>query len=235
MFTLEIKQELLNHGASLVGFADISALPVQVTRNFPRAISIAVALNPQIVHNISKGPTKEYFAEYDRVNNLLTTLCDYAVEIIERTGKHAEAFKATTEHFDPSTLSVRLQHKTIATLAGLGWIGKSALLITKTYGSAVRLGTVLTNDEFEIGEPINNSQCGQCHSCVDACPAKAIAGQNWKSGLARESIYNAFACRETAKELSKLKEISATICGICINICPWTQKYILKELNKQSK
>ena len=230
MLTFEIKQELLSHGASLVGFADVSTLPVQVTGNFPRAISIAVALNPQIVHNISKGPTKEYFAEYERVNDLLADLCDRAVEIIKRTGKNAEAFKATTKHFDPSTLSVRLQHKTIATQAGLGWIGKSALLITKQYGSAIRLGTVLTNAELETGEPINDSQCGQCRNCMDACPANAIVGQNWKSGVARESIYNAFTCRETAKELSNQKGITATICGICINACPWTQKYISSKL-----
>ncbi|MGD9162848.1 MAG: 4Fe-4S double cluster binding domain-containing protein, partial [Desulfobacteraceae bacterium] len=147
-----------------------------------------------------------------------------------RAGKCAEAIKATTEHFDPSTLSVRLQHKTIATRAGLGWIGKSALLITKKYGPAIRLGTVLTNTEFEIEEPINDSQCGDCKNCVEACPANAIVGQNWKSGVARESIYNAFACRETAKELARLQEIPAAICGICINVCPWTQKYITHEL-----
>ncbi|MBN2591105.1 MAG: epoxyqueuosine reductase [Sedimentisphaerales bacterium] len=230
MLTFEIKQELLSHGASLVGFADVSTLPVQVTGNFPRAISIATALNPQIVHNISKGPTKEYFAEYERVNDLLADLCERAVEIIKRAGKRAEAFKATTKHFDPSTLSVRLQHKTIATQAGLGWIGKSALLITKQYGPAIRLGTVLTNAELEIGKPIKNSQCGQCRNCMDACPANAIAGKNWESGAARESIYNAFTCRETAKELSKRQGITATICGICINACPWTQKYISNKL-----
>ena len=175
---LEIEKELLKHGASQIGFADVSELSVQVTGNFLRAVSIAVALNHQIIHDISRGPTKEYFAEYERVNNLLAELCERAVEIITRAGKRAEAVKATTEHFDPSTLSVRLQHKTIATRAGLGWIGKSALLITQKYGPAIRLGTVLTNAGFEIGEPINDSHCGQCRNCMEACPAHAIVGQS---------------------------------------------------------
>jgi len=222
----QIEDELLDNGASLIGFADVSTLSVQVTMNLPRAVSIAVALNPEIIRDISKGPTREYFAEYERANLLLAELCGRVVKILTKENNRAEAVKATTGHFDPATLSVRLQHKTIATRAGLGWIGKSALLITKKYGAAVRLGTVLTDAEFEVGEPENDSQCGECKKCVEACPAKAIIGQNWESGVTRKSIYNAFACRRTAKKLAQQMEIPATICGICINVCPWTQQYV---------
>jgi epoxyqueuosine reductase QueG len=225
----QIEDELLDNGASLIGFADVSILPVQVAGNLPMAVSIAVALNPEIIRDISKGPTKEYFAEYERVNLLLAELCGRAAKIITKAGKQAEAAEATTEQFDTTKLSTRIQHKTIATLSGLGWIGKSALLITKKYGAAVRLGTVLTDAEFEVGEPVNDSQCGECKKCVEACPAKAIIGQNWESGVERESIYNAFACRKTAGKLAKQQGIPATICGICINVCPWTQKYISHE------
>jgi epoxyqueuosine reductase len=50
-------------------------------------------------------------------------------------------------------------------------------------------------------------------------------------GAPRESIYDAFSCRHTAKNLSKQQDIDSTICGICINACPWTQKYISCELD----
>ena len=228
----QIEDGLFCNSASLIGFADVSALHVQITGNFPRAVSIAVALNPAIVRDISKGPTKEYYAEYERVNNLLAELCERAVKILTMTGNRAEAVKITTGHFDLSTLSVLLQHKTIATRAGLGWVGKSALLITKKYGAAIRLGTVLTDAKFEVGEPINDSQCGVCISCVEACPAKAITGRNWEMGLERGAIYDAFACCDTAQKLSKRFSLlpNLVICGICINVCPWTQKYISREL-----
>jgi len=41
-----------------------------------------------------------------------------------------------------------MPQKTIATRAGLGWIGKTALLITPQFGSAIRLNSVLTDMEF---------------------------------------------------------------------------------------
>lgn len=229
----QIKHELPKQGASLVGFADVKNLPVKMTCGLPRAVSVAVALEPAIVLEISNGPTRNYFAEYVRLNNLLGELCNRAVGILTKLGAQAEAFKATTDQFDSVTLSTRLQHKTIATRAGLGWIGKSALLVTKEFGPAIRLGTVLTDAEFDVSEPVNESYCGQCLRCLEACPADAIKGQNWSLGTTRESIYNAFACRKMAKSLAGQKGIDSAICGICINVCPWTQKYISRSLQNQ--
>ena len=229
----QIEHELLRQRASLVGFADVTNLPVEKTGGLPRAVSIAVALEPRIVREISNGPTKNYFAEYKRLNNLLSELSEFAAGILTESGAQAEAFKATTDQFDSVTLSTRVQHKTIATRAGLGWIGKSALLVTEDFGAAVRLATVFTDAEFEVSKPVNESRCGQCRRCLEACPAGAIKGRNWSLGTSRESIYNAFACRKTAGELAEMQGIYSTICGICINVCPWTQKYISRSFRSQ--
>ena len=225
----QIESILKEDGANLVGFADVTRLPGQVTGGFPRAVSISVALNPVIIQAISDGPTRQYYAEYERVNDLLAKLCERAAQVLTRAGHQAEAVRATTEKFDPATLSTRTQHKSIATRAGLGWIGKSALLITKQYGPAVRFGSVLTDAEFETGEPVEASRCGDCRQCVDRCPAGAIAGHNWCVGDPREAMYDAFACRDMATRLSGKLGIVSTICGICINACPRTQKYISRE------
>ena len=222
----QIESMLKEHGADLVGFADVTKLPGQVTGGLPRAVSIAVALDPAIVRAIAEGPTRPYYAEYQRVNDLLTNLCERAADILTEKGHQAEAVRATTEQFDPITLSTRTQHKTIATRAGLGWIGKSALLITEEYGPAVRFGSVLTDAEFETGEPMDDSRCGKCRKCADRCPAGAIAGHNWSAGDPREAMYDAFACRDMATKLSGKQGIASTICGICINACPWTRRYI---------
>ena len=202
-----------------------------MTGGFPRAVSIAVALDPAIIREISNGPTREYFAEYERVNRLLTELGQRVVEILAEAGKQARAVEPTTAYLNEHTLSMPVQHKTIATRAGLGWIGKSALLITKEYGPAVRLSSVLTDAEFRTGDPVDASGCGDCHRCVDRCPAGAIVGCHWRPDAPRESIYNAFVCRDTASRLAGRQGIHATICGICINACPWTQKYIVRELS----
>ncbi|UCC99513.1 MAG: epoxyqueuosine reductase [Phycisphaerales bacterium] len=200
-----------------------------LTGGWPRALSIAVALDPAVIRGISNGPTCEYFAEYRRANELLARLCEKAAGIFTELGGRAEAIAPTTARLDKCTLSMPVQHKTIATRAGLGWVGKSALLITKEYGPAVRLSSVLTDADFTTGNPIDGSHCGDCRRCMDACPAQAIVGSHWRAGTPRESLYNAFACHDTAKRLAGEQGIEATICGICINVCPWTQKYVVGE------
>jgi len=197
------------------------------------AISIAVALQAEIIREISNGPTRRYYGEYKRANELLSGLCAGAVETLRACGHKAVAIEPTVEINEGvrRTLTTPLPHKTVATRAGLGWIGKSALLITKEYGPAVRLATVLTDAPLETGEPIDDSGCGDCSECVVRCPAKAICGRNWKAGSPRDSIYDAFGCCAEAKERSRAIGIHATICGICINACPWTQKYLSRELS----
>lgn len=229
---VKIERELTRGGADLVGFADVSLLPDDVTGRLPRAISMGVALDPAVVREITNGPTPRYFAEYKRLNALLAQLCDQAAAILKAAGHRADPVQATTEHFDPVTLSMRVQHKTIATRAGLGWIGKSALLITKPYGPAVRLGSVLTDADLQVGAPVDTSSCGSCQHCVERCPAQAIVGDNWKVGAPREAIYLAAACRATARRLSTEAGFEATICGICINACPWTQRYLTRHLEE---
>ncbi|MCP4707267.1 MAG: epoxyqueuosine reductase, partial [Planctomycetes bacterium] len=157
-------------------------------------------------------------------------LCNETAGIIEQHGHKAIAFEPTIDVLDRTTLRANFSHKTAATRAGLGWIGKSALLITKKYGAAVRLGTVLTDAELETGEPIDQSQCGECRGCQEHCPAGAILGKNWEAGMAREAFYDAFTCCEKAVQLCKRQNLEATICGICINVCPWTQKYLKRSL-----
>jgi epoxyqueuosine reductase len=228
----EIKTKLTEAGVCLVGFADISGLPADVRCSMRFAISIAVALDASIIKAIADGPTERYYQEYKRANEFLGHLSEVAVEYLNGRGNRAIAIEPTVEgkDLDYKTLTTPLPHKTVATRAGLGWIGKSALLITEEYGAAVRFATVLTDAELETGSPVNSSRCGDCKKCVVHCPAKAILGENWQVGAKRESIYDAFACYNTANILSRKIGIPSNICGICINVCPWTQKYISREL-----
>jgi len=230
---VQIESELIAAGASVVGFADVSELPPEARGEMTSAISIAVALDPSVVSGISQGPTVRYYHEYKRVNDLLTCLCASASGSLVSRGYQARAIEPTVSMKSQTmkTLMTPLPHKTAATRAGLGWIGKSALLITQGYGPALRLATVLTDAPLEPGEPVDDSRCGDCTKCVDSCPAKAIAGRNWQKGTERQSIYDARACCAMAENLTASKGIPARICGICIHACPWTQKYISRELS----
>ena len=221
-----IKEALLKKGASLVGFADLSDIQNEKTEGFRYGISIVVALDPVIISGIENGPTKEYYSEYLRLNNLLDDLAEYAACILKSHGYKAIPKTTKVVHQDEETLSTILPHKTAATKAGLGWIGKCALLVTEEFGSSIRLSTILTDAKLEVGIPINESKCGNCNECKNYCPGDAIQGVNWNVELSRDNYYNAFNCGKMARKLSNEMGIKDRVCGKCIVVCPWTKRYL---------
>ena len=225
----KIKRNLFDECASLVGFADLRDLPEKVRFNLDYGISIGVCLNHKIIENIKEGPNKQYQQEYLRVNQLLDKLAFLTGKLLRNKGYQAIALAATIKGISNYNQSTFLSHKTVATKAGLGWIGKSGLLITKSFGSALRLTTVLTNLELTTSKPVKNSICGSCRACVEACPANAVLGKNWHMGMPRNKIYDPFSCRNFIQEIVRKKNIEELICGKCIVSCPWIKKYIAKS------
>jgi epoxyqueuosine reductase len=222
----ELLSFLKSHGASLVGFADLHEIDPEARDGFPFGISIAIALDPRIMSEIKEGPTAAYYQEYKRLNVLLDDLGQKTEQFLKKKGYRAQA-RTTAFGMDEATLSARLPHKTVATRAGLGWIGKCALLVTKKYGSALRFTTVLTDAPLVAGKPIDYSLCLHCTHCIDACPARAHTGAIWEPGMHREALYDAYKCRDKAQELSlKGFGVEYSICGLCIVACPWTKKYL---------
>ena len=221
----EIRERLCRSGAALVGFADLSSVDEATRQGFPRAVSFCMALTPSIVAEITEGPTEEYSAEYHRLNALLIQTAQDLACFIQGYGWKAQARPATGD-WDPTTLRAPFQHKTAATLAGLGWIGKCALLITPQYGPAVRWASVLTDAPLQTGVPIIQSRCGICTACVDVCPGKACAGKEWRQGMPREDFWDPKACMAGMNKISMARLHRAGICGMCIAACPHTQAYL---------
>lgn len=69
--------------------------------------------------------------------------------------------------------SAPVMEKPLAEKAGLGWIGKHTNLIHPQAGSWFFLGEIYTDLSLPIDPPQEN-HCGRCHSCLDACPTRAI-------------------------------------------------------------
>lgn len=216
-----------------MGFADLTRISEEARDSMRFAVSIGVALNPSVVAEIRNGPTAKYYSEYCRVNALLWRLAKHCANLITGCGYHAIPKEPTGVGIDTGTQSTVLPHKTVATRAGLGWIGKSALLITQEYGSALRITTVLTDAELQTASPVNDSFCGDCVSCVESCPGRAASGKDWNINSRRDSFFDAFACAEAAREQALAQiGIDDSICGICISVCPWTVKYVKRNHKK---
>jgi epoxyqueuosine reductase len=101
-----------------------------------------------------------------------------------------------------------------------------ALLITPEYGAAQRFVSVLTDAPLPAAEPIDESRCGECRVCADLCPAGASAGRNWRVGMARPEIFDAFACRSWSQAREQEAGDGVPICGRCVAVCPYTQGYL---------
>ena len=73
-----------------------------------------------------------------------------------------------------------LPERYIAYLAGVGFIGKNNMIITKTHGSYVFLGEIIIDlnlyddDVRKFDEISKFKECGECTICYKECPTKAI-------------------------------------------------------------
>lgn len=174
-------------------------------------------------------PTQEYKNWYDALNKQLDFLVTFGAEMLTKSGYTAIAQTRQNVGNAEEKLQSALPHKTVATRAGMGWIGKCALLVTDNYGSMVRLSSIFTNAPLTTAKPINQSKCGNCMICTNACPAGAVTGKAWEVTSCRDEIFDAVKCRDTARERARRGfGGEVTICGKCIEICPYTQKYIKK-------
>ncbi len=225
----ELKNELNNRGADIVRFIDISELSDNQNKGYPNAILLGITLSSDFIQNITNIP--DYLQEMIRNNQNYEhefhikevetdKLADFIADYLTSKGYSAysqsENSIYTSGFYNEITKSTPLPHKTIAGLAGLGWIGKHNLLVTRKFGSAISMCTVLTDAPLETvlySPPI--SQCGDCNVCEEICSVKAIKGKPWKVEISRDEIVDVHGC---------------TPCLKCLVLCPWTQKYMRKHM-----
>jgi epoxyqueuosine reductase len=217
---------------TLWGAADLRSFSTpldQKGRQFPLAIAWAIPMNPQTMASIQNGPNQPYADEYARVNNYINELSVALSAEIQKRGFKSKPLAASVRT-DTVHIKGDFPHKTVATRAGLGWVGRHCQLITRPFGSWVRLGTVFTDLELPCGPPTERNFCGKCMSCVEACPAKALTGNAWHPGLPREEILDVQACDQWKKE-HYFQYHKGHNCGICSAVCP----YGLKGLKRMTE
>ena len=169
---------IMNSGGAFVGFSDVRERLPEYLKVYPYAITYGIKLSDAIIDEISEEqPTYTYFNHYRSVNFLIDQIGLNVLLTLQKQGYSAYTIAASQSIPDSNTpYSGVFPHKTGAIASGLGWIGKNGLFIHKDFGPRVRLGTVLTDMEFQTDHQTMESQCGSCNRCVDACPAKALTG-----------------------------------------------------------
>lgn len=219
-----ISRVLKDGGAALSGFADITGLTGPNLPPFSRAVSFVLAMDPYIMAGLKYGPTREYAKLYEDVNQEINRLAERVEDLLLSAGYDAWAVPASVRS-DPENIRGEFPHKTAATRAGLGWVGRHCQLVTHKLGPWIRLGTVLTNAPLPPAQPMEKSFCGQCQACIEACPAGALKGGVWSPGIERAEILDALVCDEYKKEHFFAFQ-GGHNCGICTSACPFGHKLL---------
>jgi len=223
-------QWMQTRAIDLWGAADLMGFVTPCDENggdFPAALTWAYPMPPQVMAGIQKGPNQAYAEAYTRANaHINRQAADLATAIRKREWRALPL--ATSERTDACNIKGDFPHKTAATRAGLGWVGRHCQLVTRAYGPWVRLGTVFTDMPLSCGPTIERSFCGRCDKCVGACPAGALSGAEWEPGLARAKILDVNACDQWKKE--HFYEFNkGHNCGICSAVCPFGTKTLKAE------
>jgi epoxyqueuosine reductase len=231
--TIEITEELNNFigrcDAAIWGYCDMSGISDLPFPELRTGISMGIKLNPEIVLSLREKPGEDYVREYNEVNGRLADLAKKVSGFLKDKGYNADFIPPTQKVDSPGKLYTEFPHKTAATLAGLGWIGKNDLLVTKRYGSALRIITVFTDAPLITAEPVVKSYCGDCDNCRELCPAGAVLGVKWSQGVSREELLNTKGCFDYTRKMEYEAGPGHAICGKCIVVCPWTEKYLKRE------
>jgi epoxyqueuosine reductase len=177
------------------------------------AISYAPATNPlEVLQMRKRGAISVYAQGKDYHEILKPKLKQLARDVVSATGGDVKVFVDTAP----------LMEKPLAALAGLGWQGKHTNLVSRSHGSWLFLGALLTTAELVPDDP-EIDHCGSCRRCLDVCPTAAFPAPYQLD--ARRCI--AYLTIEHRGQIAR--EFRASVgnriygCDDCLAVCPWNK------------
>jgi epoxyqueuosine reductase QueG len=210
-----LKALAVKYGAGTVGVADLSAFegivthPIDLLDDFTCAVSIGINLGRYDGYN---------GASESRAFSLLDKIAGILNDYIEKTGHCCVVVPPDQRVGKKKPLSMvgAISHKAVANASGIGWIGKSTLLINPRFGPRICLVTLLTDLPLVPDRPMDN-KCGTCRRCIEACPAGAIADGTNETSLAPGGSLDGSKCGAWLDSQWRLGKI----CYDCMLACPW--------------
>ena len=216
----EARAFALVHEADDIGIARMDPLYVfdGYTINEPWVIVLALAHDYERLKEVPSDETNgigvvDVGNQYARGTRASYALANW----IRSQGYNANPFPG------PSAGALVLIPPAIA--SGLGELGKHGSLISRRFGSGVRLAGITTDMPLVATEPDRfgaDEFCSTCQVCTNACPPGAISEQKQLvRGVDRWYV-------DFDKCIPFFAE--AASCGICIAECPWTRPAVRPKL-----
>lgn len=200
------------YGVKVVGFARVpkDIHVVEIEDVLPNAIVFGYRLSTTVLKTVKDRPTLIYKHHYKTNNWILDQTACHLVHFLEDLGSQALAIPAS-QTIDQEQRTGHVSHKLLGREAGLGYIGRSGLLIHPVHGAQVRYVSVLTDLDFPPDKKYDGG-CGSCKKCISVCPAQAISEKDVDIGR----------CMTKLREFSRIRGIGQFICGVCVRVCNGT-------------
>jgi epoxyqueuosine reductase len=254
----ELRERLRALGFDEVGFARIEAVPAEGLHNWLAwgyhadltwmERTAAKRLNPDLVLpgaravillGVNYGPGRKgadgsrpvwaRYALYEDYHDTLQPALAAAGRVLE------EIYGAGGDDYRYYVDTGPVLERGWAERAGLGFLGKNGMLISRRHGNWLLLAAVLVRFELEADPPLRPPAapgaqkgrigllCGKCTRCVDACPTQAIP----HPGLvdARRCISYHTIENKGVIPRGVRPGIGDRIfgCDICLEVCPWNR------------
>jgi epoxyqueuosine reductase QueG len=210
--TQNIKSFIYNLGIDLIEIVDLSqvgdipvGLHIDLTEFFKK-YPFALVIGAQY-GKISKS------ASGDETALFLEKIAYDVIGYLEDK-KHQYLIIHPEDEYDPDNRMGLLSLKLLAKQAGIGWQGRSLLIVSPKYGPIHRLIAILTNLSLIPDVPIKNS-CGDCMVCIEKCPKKSLTFCQFDDHpKSREDILDIETC------------LGDNGCMVCILKCPYLRKNV---------
>ncbi len=211
----EIRAVFAGYPDVLYGFADIAYSPY--AERYASALVFAVPYGGQLTSETYTEPGFEDGIVSAR--GRLETIAARIEDVLRRLG--VDHWVPPVAQENETDLLAPFSFKFAAVNAGLGWIGKNDVVITRRYGPRVRLSAILIDASFPYGKPIVRSECPEgCTACVDVCPCQALKNRLWTIDTQRAEMIDYRRCnRMRSAFIPRLGRKSA--CGLCLAACPF--------------
>ena len=203
----KLKQKALELGAGVVGVCEMTELGMfeHYTPTYKYAVVVVVPKDYEEMKHVTQyRGGLETMRVYMEISKVVISLGKY----IRKQGWSARAFGESAD----------ILHLPLAIQAGLGELGKHGSLITREFGSNVRLATVLTNMPLAVDGPVDigvEDLCLGCRRCTIDCPADAISDtKQLVRGIEKWYVDFDKCVPYFVKTIG---------CGICIQVCPWSK------------
>ena len=219
MNELALKDFALEMGAVKSGICR-NLYPSITGDGYKSCLIFAVPLNPGLVRSNRAKPTNDFLIEFNRANRLIhqieRSICD---------GLLTSGILALSLRDFAQARKAIVPLKRLALKAGIGWMGKSTLIVTAEYGPAIRLGGVAIAQELVPDRETRESRCGTCLICSSSCPGGCIRGVEWNEALEPKDLLDIERCKETNGRLTEdALGIEATMCSTCMSVCKYISR-----------